>query len=850
MSRTRHERAGALFARARRLPPGDRTGFLNESCDGDAELRREVESLLVEHDEDAAFLEPQQLQRKLGAAPLDTGGVSPEPPRAIGPFRIIRVIGEGGMGVVYEAQQADPPRRVALKVVRPGMVTPSALSRFRHEAEMLGQLRHPGIAQIYQAGTEGFGGQPYFAMELVTGEPLLRYARANGLDLRRRLELLARICDALHHAHQKGIVHRDLHPANILVEDGPGVGHPKILDFGIARATEADVQTVTMRTDFGQLVGTVPYMSPEQASGDPAAIDIRSDIYSLGVVACELLTGHLPYPVDGKMIHEAVRIIREDDPSPLHTIDRRLRGDVETIVAKALTKEKDRRYQSAAEFAADIRRFLGNEPIAARPPSAIYRLSRFTRRHRAVVAGVAAVFVVLVSALVVISGLALSESRARQAQEQLRQRAEKEADIAKAANDFVQGILRAPNPWHGDAESGPARDIKVVDVLDAAGERIDASFEGRPEVEANARETLGATYMELGELEKSRPHLERAHELFEEVLGPDAPETIDALHHLARWYYQSGDMAGAESAWRRALDAARRVFGEENEETATVIGSLAMAYRQTGDLDKAEQLNLEALEIRRRLYGDDDPWTLQSKNNLALLYGSQHRYDEAEPLAVEVYEALLRLEGPENPGTLTAMNNLGLLYARQRRFKEAESIYRPCLELRRRVHGDEHPLTLTVMNNLALALRDPEDFDEAESLYEQVLAVQERTLGEDHPHTMMTLGNLAGLLASHGYDERAEPFMERQLAAYRRVYGDDHARTLVAMRRLADIYAHRHRFAEAQQLALSSYEKLLDQYGPDERRTRRAARTLADLYEAWGKPDEAAKWRDRQTAVD
>ena len=326
MSEEHHERVGSIFSQARRLAAGERTAFLQEACADDAELRDDVESLLAEHKESSGFLDTNALRDKLGAVAAESVAEQLPVPERIGAFRILGVIGEGGMGIVYEAEQDEPKRRVALKVIRGGLVTRGLLQRFRHEAEVLGQLRHPGIAQIYQAGTddEGAGGQPFFAMELIRGRPLLEHAHHESLNVRKRLELVARICDALHHAHQKGIVHRDLKPANVLVEAGTKgeAGQPKVLDFGVARVTDADIQTVKLKTDAGQLVGTLPYMSPEQAAGDPAAIDIRSDVYSMGVIAYELLTGRLPYAVEGKLIHEAVRVIREDDPTRLSSIDR------------------------------------------------------------------------------------------------------------------------------------------------------------------------------------------------------------------------------------------------------------------------------------------------------------------------------------------------------------------------------------------------------------------------------------------------------------------------------------------------------------------------------------------------
>ncbi len=424
-------RAKALFLELRGLPALARAERLAAAEPG---LRREVESLLSHHRPSEEGFDESSLADAVKGAVQDMLGPQRLPER-LGHFRILRAIGEGGMGVVYEAEQEDPRRRVALKVIRPGMVTRSLLQRFRHEAQVLAQLKHPGIAQIYEAGTSdtGAGGQPFFAMELVAGRPLLEHAAT--LRPPGRLELVARVCDAHHHAHQKGVIHRDLKPANILVEPGADeLGQPKILDFGVARATDADMQTVTMRTDVGQLVGTVPYMSPEQAAGDPADLDFRSDIYSLGIIAYELLAGRLPYPVQGKLIHEAVRVIREEEASRLSSVSRVFRGDVETIIAKALEKDKERRYQSAAELAADIRRHLRDEPIVARPASALYQWRKFARRNKGLVAAVGVIFAVLLISTVVSLRLLVLARAARED-------AQTEADVARiaAAASLIDG---------------------------------------------------------------------------------------------------------------------------------------------------------------------------------------------------------------------------------------------------------------------------------------------------------------------------------------------------------------------------------------------------------------------------
>jgi WD40 repeat protein/serine/threonine protein kinase len=418
MPEERRWRIRALFDRAAELPAAERGAFLDNACQGDAALRAELEELLAH---DAGFHAGTEvdgfLQSPLFRSPEKTppGSASPAsgeqpglPPR-IGRYRVLRGLGEGGMGTVYEAEQDSPRRTVALKVIRPGIVLPELVKRFSQEVQFLARLQHRGIAQVFEAGM-GEDGRPFFAMEYIRGMPLDAYARGHGLDVASRLELLAKVCDAVQHAHDKGVIHRDLKPSNILVDE---TGEPKVLDFGVARATDADLLTSTDHTRTGQLVGTLGYMSPEQVTAAPAELDGRSDVYALGVVLFELLVDRLPYHLEHLPLPEVARMILEQEPSRLGSINPHFRGDVETIVAKALEKDKARRYQSAAELAADIRRHLRNVPIRARPPSALYQLGKFARRHKALVGGVAGVMAALVVGLVGTLLFAAREARQR-----------------------------------------------------------------------------------------------------------------------------------------------------------------------------------------------------------------------------------------------------------------------------------------------------------------------------------------------------------------------------------------------------------------------------------------------------
>ena len=477
-------RVEQVFGEAIELAPDVRKAYLDRACRGDDALRREVESLLAHHhDEPDAFSDNQAGvgYRLLGAATPATGPTpdsrdaagSPVPiPEIIGKYRVLERIGEGGMGTVYLAEQEHPRRRVALKMIRAGIMSRSMLRRFQFEADVLGRLQHSGIAQIHEAGEVDTpsGPRPYFAMEYVQGTALRAYAERHHLGTRSRLELLARICEAVHHAHQHGIVHRDLKPDNVLVVDRTAVtavggaaefaelGQPKVLDFGVALATDSDLQMTTLRTDVGQLVGTLTYMSPEQVAGDSRQLDIRSDIYALGVMLYELLAGKPPFDLRHKSIPEAARMIREGEPMRLGAVRSVFRGDIDAIACKALENDRRRRFQSAAEMATDIRHYLAHEPITAHPPSTFYQLSKFARRNKGLVAGVVLSFVTLVAGTVLSLAFAVSAMHSRdlaRANKATAVRANYSFMIAATSWCATARAIAWPTPNENDARSNP-----------------------------------------------------------------------------------------------------------------------------------------------------------------------------------------------------------------------------------------------------------------------------------------------------------------------------------------------------------------------------------------------------------
>ncbi|MBI1851270.1 MAG: serine/threonine protein kinase [Planctomycetes bacterium] len=594
MPEDRVERVKSILARAVSLPPSERSAFVAEACAGDGTLRAEVESLLAH----ASSGDARWLDR---TSAIGLAEASVEAPLRVGSFRVLRRIGEGGMGAVFEAEQEFPRRIVALKLIRPEVLGSSLLKRFEREAELLGQLQHPGIAKIYAAGVEEVVSasgivtrQPFIAMELVRGERLDRYASTHALDARQRLDLVARACDAVQHAHAKGIVHRDVKPGNILVDES---GQPKVLDFGLARAIDSDREMASLRTQVGEIMGTLAYMSPEQASGNARAVDTRSDIYALGVILYELLAGRPPHEIVSRSLPDAIRVIREEDPTPLGSIDRRLRGDIETILAKCLEKDPSRRYQTASELAADIRRYLHDEPIVARPPSAIYRLRKFTRRHRALVVGTGATFLTLVA------GLIGTVSFAVRASEQRHRAEERLEDVRRIANTML------------------------FDVSDAVFALPGAT---------TAREILSKTALE---------YLDR--------LASDGSSSPDLLHELATAYQRLGyllgepgssnvgDPHGALAAYGKGLAILEKLAGAEpvnldrGLELAQAHAHIGSVQLSLGRLDDSLASYRRAAEILGRLdaaHPEDANLAYEKAKNradLGRLAWTQGRYDEA-----------------------------------------------------------------------------------------------------------------------------------------------------------------------------------------------------------------------------
>ncbi len=884
MEAERWQKIERLYHAVLDLEENQRAAFLDQACGDDESLRREVVSLVAQSEGADSFLEAPAIElaaKAWAAAETEPGSIrlsgatSPRSlPTAIGRYRIIRLLGQGGMGAVYEAEQDQPRRIVALKVIKPGFCTPEGLRRFEHEAHALGRLQHSGIAQIYEAGTAdtGFGPQPYFAMELVRGQSLMAYVEARRLNIRQRLALIARICDPVHHAHQRGLIHRDLKPGNILVDE---TGQPKILDFGVARVTGNEAEG-TRLTDAGQIVGTLTYMSPEQVLADPSELDFRSDVYSLGVILYEMLSGRLPHNVSRRQLPEALRMIREDDPTSLSSISRNFRGDIETIVGKALEKDKAQRYASAADLSADIQRYLNDEPIAARPPTAGYQLQKFARRHRALVAGVAAVFLVLAAGIVVSTSEAIRANRAGQealverdrafaaeararverdlalsAQQTAtrernralteKQRADDEAATAKAVNNFLEEDLLAQASAKEQARPGskPDPDLKVRTALDRAAAGIEGKFDKQPLVEASIRQTIGITYRDLGLYPEAQRQLEKALGLRRRLLGEDHPDTLASIRDLAVLYRDQSKTPQAESLLAQVLNSQRRVLGADRPETLETAHELAQVYDENGKPALAEPLLTETLKSRRRILGEDHPDTLLTMGTLGSLYQEQGKYAQAERLMTQALSAERRIRGDDHPETLDTMNSLALLYDTEGKYAQAESLYTEALAGKRRVLGEEHAETLLTMNNLASLYRTEGKYPQAEQLQTRVFEIQRRVLGEEHSETLASMNNLAVLYQQQGRYAQAEPLLVKGLEIRRRVLGENHPDTARAMNNLAVLYGQQGKFAQAEPLMAEVVAIRRRVLGEEHPLTLLSMNNLAKVYQVRGRYAQA-----------
>jgi serine/threonine protein kinase len=770
-----------VFHAALELPEDAREALLERECAGEPALRQQVSDLLRSHERAGDFLEPPP-SRGGAASSLANEAV----PDRIGRYIVREKLGEGGFADVYLAEQTEPvQRRVAIKVLKPGMDSRAVIARFEAERQTLALVEHPGIATVLDAGLSA-GGRPFVVMELIAGLPITLYCDEHRLDTAARLDLFVQVCHAVQHAHHKGVIHRDLKPSNVMVTEVDGAPQVKVIDFGIARAIDSSARGRTLFTEAGQLVGTPEYMSPEQAAG--ADLDTRTDVYALGVLLYELLAGMRPFDperFERATPSEILGVLREQDPVRPSTrlraceqaaatafaavrgagdaasLARRLRGDLDWIVMKAIEKERTRRYASPSELAADLQRHKGHEPVLAGPPSAIYRLRKFARRNRAAVAGACAALVVTIGAIVHLARTARMETRLRKDAELAGAAAAENQRVAEEVSAFfAREVLAGADPRRA---SNP--DIPMREVVDAAAGLVSERFADEPLIEATIRQTLGDTYRSLGLFDRALPHLERASSLF------------------------------------------RAQCGEADLRTLRASTDLAILYIRLDRLDEAERLLREILERQRRSLGPNDRETLRSEVNLGSICIKAGRFADAKRILGDSRAALERGFGPHDEDTILATHHLATAHGKLAEHADAEPLLRSVLEHQEKARGEDHPYTIAALNELAQSLQAQARHAEAEPMFARVLEATLRRSGEEHLDTAIARANLGLHCAKLGRFEDAEPLLRNAASRIEAALGADHASTLDAQYHLATVYHRTKRYAEAEPLFAAVAER-------------------------------------------
>jgi eukaryotic-like serine/threonine-protein kinase len=704
----------AVFAAAIELSsPDERAEYVQRVCGENVELRQRVDELLMAHFEAGDFL-----QRPHATVLYRDDDIQEGPSTVIGPYKLLQQIGEGGMGVVFMAEQTEPIQRtVAVKIIKPGMDTRQVIARFEAERQALAMMDHPNIAKVLDAGTtapaSGYPGRPYFVMELVKGVPITKYCDEKQLSLRQRLELITPVCEAVQHAHQKGIIHRDLKPTNVLVAEYDNRAVPKVIDFGVAKATAQKLTERTMFTEFGQVIGTVEYMSPEQAKFNQLDIDTRSDIYSLGVLLYELLTGSTPFERERlreAAFDEVLRIIREEEPprpstrlstsetlpsiaANRHTEPARLSkdvsGELDWIVMKCLEKDRNRRYETANCLVRDIERYLHDEPVQACPPSAAYRFRKFARRHRGPLVAAGLVVAALIGGIVVSTWQAVRAIHAEQlalaerdAKESARREAVAHARQAQAVSDFLVNVLRSPSPKRD------GRTITIAEVLQRAVTDLNDKFADDPLTNGALMHAIGESLRGLGLHAESIPILQKARELRIRALGVQHPDSIRCVRDLS-WGLMLAKRA--EEALP-LLEENRRIssatLGRKNPVPLQCAYDLAACYSYLDRHDESLAIIEETFSHQVAILGRDHPDTVESMYQLAINYSHGGRRDEAAKLYREVIQATAR--HPHSLFKFAAMESLAILYADLSRFEEAVTLINETVKLNEEWLGQEH----------------------------------------------------------------------------------------------------------------------------------------------------------------
>ncbi len=894
-----HARAKRIIDEVLDLPEADRTVALDAACAGDPKLRRHIDALIAAIRTSDRFLSGPTVMEVGGSGGAgDAGRPDPERPGSrIGPYKILERIGVGGFGTVFMAEQSEPiHRRVALKIIKLGMDTRAVVARFEQERQALAMMDHPNIAKVLDAGATD-SGRPYFAMELVKGQPITVFADAQRLGIRERLELFTQVCRAVQHAHTKGVIHRDIKPTNVLVAMADGKPMCKVIDFGIAKATQRPLTDKTIFTEFRQLVGTPEYMSPEQAGGS-LDIDTRTDVYSLGVLLYELLAGVTPFDPErlrSAAFGELQRIIREDDPPAPSTrvsaateklpsiaavrdvepkrLGAVIRGELDWIVMRAMDKDRGRRYETAGNFAADIERYLTGDEVEAAPPSVGYRIRKTMRRHRVGVATgavVAAALIIGLTASLWQAGVAKRERDAARAaaRDAETSRAETErvakfqstqlssidatgmgqrvrADIIESA-----GLVQARDGVPAEViESRRAllsellADVNFTDVanrtlqtsyFDRAIATARSEFRDQPLIRADLLGAIGSTMLDLGLRDKAASALAEALEIRRRELGDNDRRTISAITMLATLRMLQGATGEGEKLHREAIERATATLGPEDSVTLNAQNNLGLLMYMDARNEEAEKILTQTRVTRLRLAGINDLGTLRATSNLALVLSARGRLEESEPLWKEVIEGYRIVRGPDHRDTLASMSSYANDLIRQGRYAQAQSLTAQSLEILRKRYGEDHPETINIMRRDGQDLKIMRDFAGAEQINRELLAACLRTYGEDHPETMLAMMELGDALVGLGRAGDALPLLQKALAGQERRFGKESLPTTLTRTALGEALTELDRFVEAESQFLTTERVLASSNHPFNISIHRH---IAEMYEAWDKAE-------------
>ena len=867
MNASEWSRVRAAFERALELPEAGRSASLDRALGDHPELLAAAQRLLDADRQAGGFLTPPGPTTLAAAATVLIG---PRTGDRFGPFELLRVIGEGGMGTVFEARQDVPSRSVALKLMRSGLGSEDARRRFRDEIEMLGRLEHPGIARVLAGGVEGV--QPWFAMELLEdAQPVTTWVRSRGLPLRARLELFAAVVDAIAHAHRRGVIHCDLKPANILVDRH---GRAKVIDFGIARAA--------VGTDAGEdvgMFGTLLYMSPERLAGAAADADVRSDVWGLGVVLFEILAGRPPFAIDGSSVASAQAAIAAGAPRPSALAD--LPVELDWIVQRALERDRERRYPSADALREDLRRFAGDQSLLAAPPSAVYRLRKLVRRHRAASVATIAAVVIALAAFVAVTTALVRTRRAEASEREGKEVARASATRAEAALSFLLDVFGTAAP----GSSAKGRDLTMAEGLAIAAADFDRRFEDEPEIRMALGRAIGLAYLALGDLEPAEHHLRGALALYERHAGGDAAITAelrldlvslltehgdldDALRELGlaeavlarhadhragltarvqrgRLLLRSGARDEAVAALRDAVVAFDRAGPGSERDALIATNLLAGALHERGELDAALPLYDRALHGLARLKGEEHPDTLAAMSNYALLLFSRRPSAESVAVLERVLTVRERVLGPEHFETLMVLASLGSQAYMLGDRATAATRWELALQRASTSLPREHPIRVSLLSNLAALRRDEGEFERAESLQREVLALRREQLGDDHEQARLAQIGLAEVLRFAGRFDEARAEYEACLTAVRAAEPEQVPNTYRCLLGLGRVAAAQQDFAAAE-TALIACRELYDRAVARlavKSMLLRPERELLSLYEAWGRSGEAARYR-------